>query len=409
MKTRPRAILWWPVLAALAVTVLLFGLRPQPVPVDVARVVRGHFEDTVAEDGKTRVRERYTVSAPLEGTLERIRLKAGDPVERNMVLAIIHPKQPLLLDTRTEQELSARLRAAEATRQQALAAAERARASMTQAKADYARTKALADAGLAPPAHRERDELTLKLASKDLIAAEFAADVATHQVEMAQAALSRGRDVTKATSLDQRWEIRSPVLGRVLRVLQENEAAVTPGTPLLELADPMELEVIVDVLTTDALQVHPGAVVWLERWGGDAPVQGRVRLVEPSGFTKISALGVEEQRVNVVIDLIDPPAQWNNVGDGYRVDARIVVFRQDDAVTVPTGALFREGDQWAVFVVTDGYARKRRIQMVRRNGNEALVEGGLEPGEEVIVYPSDAAADGARVVVRHVDERKIQN
>jgi HlyD family secretion protein len=399
----------WIVMAVLAVTLLILGLRPRPVPVDVALVARGHFEYAVAEDGKTRVRERYVLSAPLEGTVERIRLKAGDPVERDMVLAVIRPKQPGLLDTRTVQELSARLRAAQAARQQALATVERARASVTQANADYARTTTLADAGLAPPAHRERDELTLKLASKDLTAAQFAADVAAHQVEMAQAALSRVQRPAAATAPDQHWELRSPVLGRVLRVWQESEAAVSPGTPLLELADPLELEVIVDVLTTDAVQIAPGAAVWLERWGGDSPVQGRVRLVEPSGFTKISALGVEEQRVNVVIDIIDPPGQWDNVGDGYRVDARIVVFRQADAVTVPTGALFREGDHWAVFVVTGGYAHKRRIRTTRRNGNEALVDGGLEPGEAVIIYPSDAVRDGGRVVVQDTDGRTVQN
>jgi HlyD family secretion protein len=409
MKTHPRTFLWWFVTIVLLVTLLILGLRPQPVPVDVARVVRGRFEYAIAEDGKTRVRERYTLSSPLEGTVERIRLKAGDPVERDMVLAIIHPKQPTLLDTRTVQELSARLRAAEATRQQVLATVERARAAVKQANTDYTRTKTLAEAGLAPPAHRERDELRLKLASKDLAAAEFAADVATHQVEMAQAALTRVQKPAKAPSPEQRWEIRSPVLGRVLRVLQESEATVRPGTPLLELADPTELEVIVDILTTDAVQVQPGAVVWLERWGGEVPTQGRVRLVEPSGFTKISALGVEEQRVNVVIDIIDPPEQWNHVGDGYRVDARIVVFQQDDAVKVPTGALFREGEHWAVFALTDGYARKRRIQTSRRNGSEALVEVGLEPGEEVIIYPSDAVQDGGRVMVRDSAERKIEN
>jgi HlyD family secretion protein len=406
MKPRQRTIPWWLIGTALVAILLFLGLRPRPLPVDVASVVRGPFESTIEEDGKTRVRERYILSAPLEGTLERIHLKAGDPIEPDMVLAVIRPKQSLLLDNRTVQELSARLRAAEATRQQAQTAVERARAAVTQAKADYARTKTLADAGLAPEAHRERDELTLKLASKDLTAAEFAADVATHQVELAKAAISRVQQPGKTTSSEQRWEIRSPVLGRVLRVMQESEAPVQPGTPLLELADPLELEVIVDVLTTEAVQIQPGAVVWLERWGGGTSAKGRVRLVEPSGFTKISALGVEEQRVNVVIDIVDPPAAWKNVGDGYRVDTRIVVFHQDDAVKVPTGAMFRDGEHWAVFVVRDGYAHKRQIQTTRRNGNEALVENGLAPGEEVIIYPSDALDDGKAVVVSNEEERR---
>jgi HlyD family secretion protein len=185
----------------------------------------------------------------------------------------------------------------------------------------------------------------------------------------------------------------------VLRVWRESEGVVALGAPLLELADPSDLEVVVDVLTTDAVLIVPGAHVWLERWGGDAAVAGRVRRVEPSGFTKISALGVEEQRVNVVIDIVGRTEQWKTVGDGYRVDARIVVFSRDEVVKVPTGALFRAGDEWAVFVVTESRAWKRRIQVSRRNGHEALVDTGLEPGEIVILYPSDAVMDGVRVVV----------
>jgi HlyD family secretion protein len=177
---------------------------------------------------------------------------------------------------------------------------------------------------------------------------------------------------------------------------------VTLGAPLLELADPADLEVVVDILTTDAMQITPGATVWFERWGGTAAVAGRVRLVEPSAFTKISALGIEEQRVNVIIDVTDHNEQWRSVGDGYRVDARIVIFEAQDVVQVPVGALFRDGAGWAVFVVSDGYARKRVIQVARRGNSTALVEKGLEPTEHVIVYPSDAVQDGVRVMARSV-------
>jgi len=183
--------------------------------------------------------------------------------------------------------------------------------------------------------------------------------------------------------------------------MQENEGVVTLGEPLLELADPSDLEVIVDVLTTDAVQIQPGAQVWFERWGGQTLLGGRVRLVEPSGFTKISALGVEEQRVNVVIDIIADGEQWQNVGDGYRVDARIVVLSQDNAVKVPTGALFRDGEQWAVFIIVEGHARKQQIRVTKQSGLEAMVEDGLEPGEHVVVYPSDAVRDGVHVQVRN--------
>ena len=401
MNTRWRTTLRWAVIGG--VLLVLFALRPQPVSVDTARVVRGKFEYSVEEDGKTRVRERFTVSAPLEGRVERIRLKAGDPVEQDMVLAVIHPKEPVLLDARTEHELWERLGAVEASREQARMGVERAQAALTQAKANYQRTKTLADTGLAAPATRERDELAVKLATKDLAAATFALRAAMHEVEMARAAVLRVGAARKSPGQDQRWEIRSPVLGRVLRVIQENEGVVSTGTPLLELADPSDLEVVVDVLTTDAVQIQSGAPVWFDRWGGETAVEGRVRVVEPSGFTKISALGVEEQRVNVVIDIIAAPEQWQRVGDGYRVDARIVVFSRDDVVKVPTGALFREGEGWAAFVVVDGHAQKRQLRLGKRNGLEALVEQGLTPGEQVIVYPSDSVREGAGVVVRGND------
>jgi HlyD family secretion protein len=244
-------------------------------------------------------------------------------------------------------------------------------------------------------------ELTVTVATKDWIAAKFDDDAANHQVEMARAALLRSQNAARhAPSSDQTWEIFSPVLGRVLRVWQESEGAVTLGAPLLELADPTDLEIVVDVLSTDAVLIRPGAKAWLEQWGGDETVEGRVRLVEPSAFTKISALGVEEQRVNVVIDVVAASEQWRAVGDGYRVDARIEIFRQDDAIKVPTGALFREGETWTVFTVAHGRARKRVVRINRRNGAEALVEAGLEPGEHVIVYPSDAVQDGVRVITR---------
>lgn len=389
-------------LAALIVSALAGALFiPQQVNVETARVVRGRFIQTVNEDGKTRVRERYTVSAPLEGTLERIHLKAGDPVEPDMRLAVIHPRAPALLDVRTQQELQERLGAAEATRKRTQAAVERAYAALQQARSDRDRTKALAEEGLIAPAQLEQVELALTVATKDWTAAKFEDDAAGHQVQMARAALLRAQNAAqKSSSTDQQWEIHSPVLGRVLRVWQESAGAVALGAPLLELADPSDLEVIVDVLTTDAVLIQPGAKVWVERWGGDTAVEGRVRLIEPSAFTKISALGVEEQRVNVVIDIVTASEQWTAVGDGYRIDARIEVFSQADAVKVPTGALFREGERWAVFAVAQGRARKRVVQVSHRNGVEALVEEGLAPGDLIILYPSDAVQDGVRVAPR---------
>jgi HlyD family secretion protein len=401
MKRKWKKLAGWIVTAIGFLMVLYLTLRPQPVQVELAPVVRGHFGQTIDEDGKTRVRERYIVSAPLEGTLERLHLKAGDPVEQGMLLAIIHPKEPALLDVRTEQELRERLGVAEANKRHSRAVVERASAALMQANADYERTRKLAESDIVSSARREHDELTVKLATKELQAAQFEDRAAEHQVEMARAALLHVQNHTKKNaSGTQHWEIRSPVLGRVLRVFHESEGNVALGTPLLELADPSDLEVVVDVLTTDAVQISPGAKVWFERWGGTEAIEGRVRLVEPSAFTKISALGIEEQRVNVVIDVISQTEQWQSVGDGYHVDARIVIFEAAAVVQVPVGALFRDGGTWAVFTVSGGQARKRTIQVGRRGGVTALLEKGIEPGEYVIVYPSDTVQDGVRVAVR---------
>jgi HlyD family secretion protein len=385
-------------LAVLALVVVSF--LPQPVPVDVAPVTQGRFEQTVDEDGKTRVRERYVVSAPLSGRVLRIELKEGDTIDARGLLAVMVPAAPALLDVRTEQELKERLAAAEDESRRTKAVVLRAKAALKQARIDFDRSRELAREQLVPEAQLERDELTVTLRRRDVEAAEFEDNVAGHQVEVARAALLRVRKGIDPGSAPDRLEIRSPVAGRVLRVLQESESVVALGAPLLEIADPQDLEVVVDVLTTDAVQVAPGMPVRIERYGAGEPLEGRARLIEPSGFTKISALGVEEQRVNVVVDLVSPPEQWRTLGDGYRVEARIIVREEPDAVKVPAGAVFREGDQSTVFVLDGGKARKRTVEVGHRNGVEATIAKGLEVGEQVIVYPSDAVKDGARVTLR---------
>ncbi len=385
-------------LAVLALLVVSF--LPQPVPVDVAPVTQGRFEQTVDEDGKTRVRERYVVSAPLAGRVLRIQLKEGDAIERRGLLAVMVPAAPALLDIRTERELQERLGAAEADRLRTQAVVERAKAALKQARIDFNRSRELARERLVPEAQLERDELNVTLRRKELEAAEFENDVAGHQVELARAALLQTRKGIDPGAAPDRLEIRSPVAGRVLRVLQESETVVALGTPLLEIADPSDLEIVVDVLTTDAVQITPGMPVRIERYGAGDPLDGRVRLIEPSAFTKISALGVEEQRVNVVIDLVSPSEQWSTLGDGYRVEARIMVRAEDDAVKVPAGAVFREGERWTVFVVDGAKAEKRVVEVGHRNGIEATITKGLEVGDLVIVYPSDAVEDGERVKER---------
>jgi HlyD family secretion protein len=386
------------VASILGVTIAAALLWPRSVPVDVATVQRGRFELTVEEDGMTRVRERYLVSAPVMGTLLRVDRHPGEEVSRGELLLSIVPTAPALLDARSRQELGERVGAAEATAMRASAALERTRIALAQDQVELARARKISTEGGLSRNAIERAQLAVDTRIKEVAAAEFEHHLAEHDLEMARTALLRLRDPRRESGASgEPWEIRSPVRGRVLRVLQESEAVVNAGTPLLELADPEDIEIVVDLLTVDAVRVAPGARVSIERWGGDAPLEGRVRLVEPSGFTKLSALGVEEQRVNVVVDIVSPPERWRSLGDGFRVDARITVEERDDALVAPSGALFRDRDGWAAYVVEAGRARRRAVAVGARGERESVIDAGLAEGAQVVVYPSDAITDRVRV------------
>ncbi len=386
----------WIVLGGALLGAMIWAFRPQPVPVEIAIVTRGAFVATVDDDGVTRVRERYVVSAPLSGQLLRVGVEAGDTVERDGALAVIVPSAPAMLDPRNRAELAERVGAAEARVQRANAEIARSRVAMEQARIDLERTEKLAKSGYVSPAVRDQADLALQVRQRESESAEFEKHGAEHDLAQARAALARAKGFADGHAPGTEWEIRSPVAGRVLKVLKESEAVVAAGTPILEIADPRDLEVLVDVLSTEAVEIGPGAEVILDA-GGGLLLQGRVRLVEPSAFTKISALGVEEQRVNVIIDITSPPQQWQALGDAYRVDARIVVHREEDVVKVPVAALFRDEGGWAVFLDDGGMAKKRRIEISRRGGLEAVVQKGLAPGDRVIVYPGDAVEDGGRI------------
>lgn len=370
-------------------------LWPRRVPVDVAPVDMGRFELAVEEDGKTRVRERYAVSAPLQGRLLRIELDVGDPVSRGDLLAAIVPTAPPLLDARSRMELRERVAAAEAGRDRADASLARAQVALREARADLERATRLADEGVLAEKELERTQFAADAREKEVAAAAFEREVAVHELEMARAALSQLREDPLARAAEP-WEIRSPVAGRVLRVLNESEGFVSAGTSLLELGDAQDLEVVVDLLTSDAAQVSPGAGVRIDGWGGPV-LDGRVRLVEPGAFTKVSALGVEEQRVNVLVDITSPPELWASLGDGYRVDARITLLDRERELLVPAAALFRDAGRWAVYGVDDGRARKRFVTLGPRSERAAVVVEGLQRGDRVIVYPGDGIEDGRRV------------
>ncbi|HJV71566.1 efflux RND transporter periplasmic adaptor subunit [Ideonella sp.] len=388
----------------LTVALLAWAFAPRPVEVEVATVTKGRFETSIDEDGKTRLRDRYVVSAPLAGLLARITLREGDAVEANAAVATLQPVLSPMQDERTLREQQAQVEVAQAGVGLAAARAEAARVVLQQARNEQRRTEQLATQGFVSPTKLDSDRLAAQAAQKELDAALEARHVADHQLDQARAALGAVRSPGRLG--EQGFVLRSPIAGRVLRVAQASESAVAIGTPLVELGDTRALEVVAELLTTDALQARPGSRVLIERWGGPGTLEGRVRHVEPAAFTKVSALGVEEQRVKVLIDLTSPPAQWQALGDGYRVNVRIITRSVEQAVKVPVSAVFPRADAagggMAVFVLRGGRAALQPVQIDARNGSEASVREGLSPGEPVIVYPSSAVKDGARVRRRSV-------
>jgi HlyD family secretion protein len=358
-------------------------------------VARAALRVTVDEEGETRVRDRFVITAPTAGRLLRGELDPGDPVEVGARLARI---EPLPLDPRTQAGARARVEAAEAARRAAQAQVALTRAGLEQAERSAARANQLRQAGTLSAEQEELAQLELTRRKQEYAAARFTADAADHDVEEARAALlaagPAGPAAPSRPGTNSRIDVLSPVAGRVLRVLEESERIVAAGTPLLEIGDPDSLELVVDVLSTDAVKIRPGAPLWVEDWGGEGRLLAHVRRVEPSGFTKVSALGVEEQRVNVIGDLAEPnPA----LGDGYRFEARIVVWEGEQVLQVPASALFRHGDAWSVFVVDGGRARRREVAVGQRGGFAAEIREGLAEGESVVLYPSDRLADGVRV------------
>lgn len=399
MKKRNLVLLVLVLAAALAAAA--WALRPRAIVVETAVLAEGPFEQAVADDGKTRVRERYAVAAPLAGRAERIALNEGDAVSRGQILAVLTPAAPAFLDARTERELQARIGAAQAQLARVRAEALKVQAQRDQAAADSERQAKLAKDGFVSQGALEQFRLALRTAERAVDAARFAEHGAGHDLEQARAALAQYRSGTPGA----RWEVRSPIAGSVLKVLHKSEGPVALGAPLVELADPRSLEAIVDVLSQEAVAIRPGMPARVSLGAGVPPLAARVRLVEPAAFTKVSALGIEEQRVNVVLDFAEPLDRVQTVGDGFRVEAQIVTHRIERAIKVPVGALFRDGAGWAVFVAAGERAEKRAVEAPRRNGHEAVVEKGLAAGERVIVYPSDAVRHGSRIDARAERER----
>jgi HlyD family secretion protein len=376
-------------LGVVAIALVALALRPSPVDVELGAVTRGPLTVTLEAEGVTRVVERYSVSAPVTGRLERMTLREGDVVRAGSVVAWL---TPVPIDPRSEAQARARLASAQSLRAEAASRVEQARAAYVQAAREAARRRELEAAGALSLEQREQAELAATLREREMQALQAAARAADAEVAAARGALLGGGagETTAAATV----AVRAPVGGRVLRIPERSERIVAAGSPLLEVGDAAGLELVLDLLSTDAVAVRPGTPLLIVNWGGPDTLDARVRRVEPAAFTKVSALGVEEQRVNVIGDLLAPPP---GLGEGYRVDAAVVLSHTPDAIRVPASALFQQDGRWSAFVVEGGRAHLRPVAPGRRGGGLAEVLSGLKPGEQVVRYPSDALEDGARV------------
>lgn len=386
------------VVSVMIIVLLVWGFWPKAVLVEDAVVKRAPMTVTVEEEGRTRVIDRYVISAPVDGTACRVQLDVGDTVQQNQVLLNIRPLQSQVLDPRSRAQAEARVSAAEsalrAAQEQASAAAEAEKLAASELK----RLKPL----------KEKGVISHEIYDRALTEANTSAAVkrsADFNVDVARYALKAAKSVLEYTTMDDKHvqetvPIRSPITGRILKLEHECEGPVRTGEPLMEIGDPTVLEVEVDVLSADAVKIKPGMKVLFDRWGGDEPLQGVVRTVEPVAFTKISALGVEEQRVLVISDFTSPKELWERLGDGYRVEAQFVIWQNDDTLQVPTSSLFRYQDGWAVFVIDNNRARLRAIKVGHRSGLTAQILDGVKQGERVVNHPGDEIENGTRVKVR---------
>jgi HlyD family secretion protein len=396
MSTRRRLLL---LLVAVSVVLLLvIGFMPGPVMVEVEPVSRGPLAQTIEEEGRTRIRDRYVLSSPVLAHARRIALEVGDEVAEGDVLVVLDPVAAPALDARALAQARARVAAAEAALATARQEQEAAQATAAFAAEEYARVRQLWEQELVSRSQVEQAEADARRTAALVRSARFRVRTAVAEVEAAKAALAfAGR---QERGMTETIELRSPVHGRVLERQFQSARVVQAGEPILVIGDPAGLEVEADLLTADAVRLKPGMRVLLERWGSPEPLEARVRLVEPRGFTKFSALGVEEQRVLVIVDITAPRERWERLGDAYRVNARFILWEADDVLRVHTSALFRHGEGWAVFTVRDGRARITSVEPGRRAELMTEVRSGLDQGEQVVVHPDRDLEDNARVSVR---------
>ncbi len=386
-------------IAAVLVAVLVYAFRPQPIRVETAAAERGPLQIVVEEEARTRVIDRFVVSAPVAGYLQRITLRAGDAVRAGAPLLVIEPMPSEVLDPRSRAAAQARVAAAQAALRAADEQADAARAGAELAQAEFDRIARLYESRQVSAEQADRAQAEARRSAAVLRAARHGVDVARHELEIA-VALAHSAAGVRGAEAPERIVVSAPVDGRVLRLRRESEGVVVRTEPLIEVGDPHALEIVAEVLSSSAVRIVPGSRVLLERWGGEGALEARVRTVEPSGFTKISALGVEEQRVLIVADLVSPPETWMALGDAYRVEARFVLWEAQDILQIPASALFRSDTGWSVFLVDGDRARLRHITVGQRSGLRAEVLDGLQEGERLVVHPDESLRDGARIAER---------
>lgn len=398
MKVKLNKSTWgWIAAGTAAAAALAWAFSPRPVEVEVALVAQGRFEQAIEDDGQTRLKDRYTISTPVAARLARSTLREGDTVAAGDVVAVLTPVMSSMVDERSAREATARLRAASAGIGLAAARVERAKVALEEARLEMVRTERLAGDGFVSASRLDAVRLGLAAAHRELDAANAEREVAVQERAQAAAAL---QPATPAATGGRPLAVRSPVSGVVLKVPLQSESTITPGTALLEVGDPARMEVVAELLTTDAVQARPGTRTVIERWGGP-PLQGKVRRVEPAAFTKVSALGIEEQRVKVLVDIVEAPPAWRSiVGDGFRVTVRVITMDVDQALLVPVGALFPHEGGFAVYRQVGSHARLQPVKLGGRNGSSAWVREGLAAGQPVIIYPPSTVVDGKRVKVR---------
>ncbi len=395
MKFSLKTLIWTTILLAL-ILAGAFALIPKPIVVESALVVEGPLRVSVNVDGKSRIREKYIVSAPVSGRLSRIELRAGDMIETHSLLAVILPSDPAMLDVRTQAQSAARVQASEATLQRSKSNSETARINFELAKQKFDRFEKMRPAQSVSQDEYDTAKADYMAAAQAIKTARFDTEIAQFELKMAQVAADQLADPESQAKLEP-FEVFSPVRGKVLRIFQESSIVVTVGAPLLELGDPQNLEIEIDVLSTDAVRIKPGAELTIDHWGGEFPLQGIVRVIEPAAFTKISSLGVEEQRVNIIADFDELPERIATLGDGYRVEARITIDELQTALLVPNSALFRYQRQWHVMQVINKTAVLTPVTIGLQSDAQTQILSGLSLGNTIIIYPSDEIRDGSKL------------